>query len=101
MHVYGLIVKGDAGPFAARIACGSTVDSIEPDTGFPWSKDTGYTGGSAAPLNATDRIAPQLNTLRYFEISDGPENCYNITVPSGHYSTRYIEFAEFSPSRVS
>ncbi|KAG0579813.1 hypothetical protein M758_4G126400 [Ceratodon purpureus] len=85
-----LAAAQSGGPFAARIACGATADSVEPETGFVWSKDTGYTGGSAAPLNVTSRIAPQLNTLRYFEISDGPENCYNITVPSGHYLTRFF-----------
>lgn len=77
-----------AGPFAARIACGATEDTVAADTGFAWSKDYAYTGGLAAPLNKTSRINPQLNTLRYFEVSDGPENCYNISVPSGHYLIR-------------
>ena len=86
-------ILGHAGPFAARIACGATADSIEPGTGFVWSKDFGYSGGSAAPLNTTSRIAPQLNALRYFQVSDGPENCYNITVPSGHYTIRYKSFS--------
>lgn len=76
------------GPFAVRIACGSDVESYAPDTGYLWSKDVGYSGGSSANLTVTSRIASQLNTIRYFEISDGPENCYNITVPSGHYLIR-------------
>nr|PNR27101.1 hypothetical protein PHYPA_030582 [Physcomitrium patens] len=78
------------GPFEVRIACGSTVDSVALETGYNWSKDRGYTGGSSAPLNVTNRIAPQLNTLRYFEITDGPDNCYNISVPSGHYLVRFF-----------
>lgn len=76
------------GPFAVRIACGSDAESYAPDTGYLWSKDVGYSGGSSANLTVTSRIASQLNTIRYFEISDGPENCYNITVPSGHYLIR-------------
>lgn len=80
-----------SGPFEVRIACGSTVDSVALETGYNWSKDRGYTGGSSAPLNVTNRIAPQLNTLRYFEITDGPDNCYNISVPSGHYLVRFDE----------
>lgn len=76
-----------------RIACGATVDTVANETGFLWSKDFGYTGGSSGPLTTVDRIATHLNTVRFFETSDGPENCYNISVPSGHYLTRYGRYA--------
>jgi hypothetical protein len=34
-------------------------------------------------------ITPPLKTVRYFPLSGGPENCYNIkNVPKGHYSVR-------------
>ncbi|XP_024369486.1 receptor-like protein 4 [Physcomitrium patens] len=78
------------GPFAIRIACGSTVDSVANETGYAWSKDTGYSGGKGAAAPATNRIAGHLHTLRYFESTDGPQSCYNISVPSGHYLTRFF-----------
>lgn len=35
--------------------------------------------------------APPLKTLRYFPLSDGPENCYHINnIPLGHYSVRFF-----------
>lgn len=77
------------GPYAARISCGSTADSYAPN-GFLWSKDWGYSGGSAANLTVVNHNAPQLNSVRYFQPSDGAENCYNITVPVGHYLIRFI-----------
>ncbi|KAM7530650.1 hypothetical protein LguiB_034060 [Lonicera macranthoides] len=43
------------------------------------------------PTNGTrpSFITPPLNTLRYFPLSEGPENCYNINrVPHGHYLVR-------------
>lgn len=80
----------DSGPLAVRIACGAPVDMVANETGFLWSKDFGYTGGRAGPLTTVSRIASQLNTVRFFETSDGPENCYNISVPSGHYLIRYL-----------
>ena len=80
-----------SGPLAVRIACGSTVDTIANETGFLWSKDFGYTGGTSGPLTTPSRIAAQLNTVRFFTISDGQENCYNISIPSGHYLTRFME----------
>jgi hypothetical protein len=76
-------------PFDVRISCGSTIDSYAPDSGYLWSRDMNYTGGSSGNLTTISRIAPQLNTIRYFELSDGPENCYNISVPNGQYLIRY------------
>lgn len=78
-----------AGPWAVRIACGATADTHGAN-GFLWSKDRDYSGGSAASVALNNHKAPQLNTLRYFSVSDGGENCYNITVPVGHYLIRYL-----------
>ncbi|XP_024399560.1 receptor-like protein 4 [Physcomitrium patens] len=75
------------GPWAVRIACGATADTHGAN-GFLWSKDRDYSGGSAASVALNNHKAPQLNTLRYFSVSDGGENCYNITVPVGHYLIR-------------
>jgi hypothetical protein len=79
-----------AGPLAVRIACGATVDTVANETGFLWSHDFGYSGGRPGALTETSRIAAQLNTVRFFDAVDGPESCYNITVPSGHYLTRFV-----------
>ncbi|KAJ4981906.1 hypothetical protein NE237_032743 [Protea cynaroides] len=75
-------------PFAMRISCGSFVNVHTAPTNTLWYKDFAYTGGR--PANAsTSHIGPPLRTLRYFPLSDGPENCYNINrVPNGHYSVR-------------
>jgi hypothetical protein len=43
---------------------------------------------SEAPL-VLSFIIPPLKTLRYFPLSDGPENCYYINnVANGHYQVR-------------
>jgi hypothetical protein len=76
-------------PIDVRIACGSNQD-LYASNGFKWAKDFGYTGGSSANLTVKNTLVPMLNTLRYFQISDGPENCYNITVPVGHYLIRFF-----------
>ncbi|KAH7838024.1 hypothetical protein Vadar_021150 [Vaccinium darrowii] len=76
-------------PYAMRISCGARNDVHTPPTNTLWYKDFAYTGG--IPTNGTrpSFITPPLNTVRYFPLSDGPENCYNINrVPSGHYSVR-------------
>jgi hypothetical protein len=81
-------------PIDVRIACGSNQD-LYASNGFKWAKDFGYTGGSSANLTVKNTLVPMLNTLRYFQISDGPENCYNITVPVGHYLIRcFFAFGE-------
>ncbi|XP_024392179.1 receptor-like protein 4 [Physcomitrium patens] len=80
----------NGGPLAVRIACGSTADSIANETGYVWSKDFGFSGGKGAPTKAVNGIATHLNSLRYFDSLDGPQNCYNISVPSGHYLTRFF-----------
>ncbi|PSS24626.1 Leucine-rich repeat receptor-like serine/threonine-protein kinase [Actinidia chinensis var. chinensis] len=76
-------------PYALRISCGARNDVHSPPTNTLWNKDFAYTGG--IPTNGTrpSFITPPLQTLRYFPLSDGPENCYNINrVPKGHYSVR-------------
>ncbi|GLT82826.1 hypothetical protein SLE2022_011620 [Rubroshorea leprosula] len=77
-------------PYAMRISCGARDDVHTPPTYTLWYRDFGYTGG--IPYNASrpsDIITPPLKTLRYFPLSEGPENCYNFqNVPRGHYSVR-------------
>ncbi|KAL6991099.1 Receptor-like protein 4 [Sarracenia purpurea var. burkii] len=76
-------------PYALRISCGARSDVRTPPTNTLWYKDFAYTGG--IPSNATrpSFITPPLKTLRYFPMSEGPENCYNINrVPKGYYSVR-------------
>jgi hypothetical protein len=54
-----------------------------------WYRDFGYTGGRFANATRPSFIIPPLKTLRYFPLSDGPENCYYINnVPNGHYQVR-------------
>uniref|UniRef100_A0A2N9E6X6 Malectin-like domain-containing protein n=1 Tax=Fagus sylvatica TaxID=28930 RepID=A0A2N9E6X6_FAGSY len=72
-----------------RISCGARENVHTPPTNTLWYKDFAYTGG--IPANATHKglISPPLTTLRYFPLSEGPENCYNLNkVPKGHYSVR-------------
>lgn len=76
-------------PYAMRISCGARNNVHTPPTNTLWYKDFAYTGG--IPTNGTHPsfITPPLNTLRYFPLSEGPENCYNINrVPHGHYLVR-------------
>ncbi|KAK2642398.1 hypothetical protein Ddye_024161 [Dipteronia dyeriana] len=76
-------------PYAMRISCGARQNVHTPPTNTLWFKDFAYTGG--VPGNATrpSFISPPLETLRYFPLSEGPENCYNINrVPKGHYNVR-------------
>ncbi|XP_066397775.1 receptor-like protein 4 [Miscanthus floridulus] len=77
------------GPFTIRISCGSFDDVRTAPTNTLWYRDFGYTGGRFANATRPSFIIPPLKTLRYFPLSDGPENCYNINnVPSGHYQVR-------------
>lgn len=78
-----------AAPIAVRIACGSETESHAPESGYLWLRDMNYTGGSSGNLTTVSRIASQLDTVRYFELSDGNENCYNVSVPNGQYLIRY------------
>ncbi|XP_065878992.1 receptor-like protein 4 isoform X1 [Euphorbia lathyris] len=76
-------------PWVMRISCGARVNVHTAPTNTLWYKDFAYTGG--IPTNATlpSYVSPPLKTLRYFPLSEGLNNCYNIKrVPKGHYSVR-------------
>ncbi|KAL8468069.1 hypothetical protein ACS0TY_031355 [Phlomoides rotata] len=76
-------------PYALRISCGAREDLHSSPTNTFWYKDFAYTGGVPANATTPSYISPSLNTLRYFPLSEGPENCYNINrVPRGHYLVR-------------
>ncbi|XP_068656531.1 receptor-like protein 4 [Aristolochia californica] len=76
-------------PYALRISCGARENVRTPPTNTLWYKDFAYSGGRPANASHTSFIEPHLKTLRYFPLSDGPENCYIINnVPNGHYSVR-------------
>ncbi|KAG9439259.1 hypothetical protein H6P81_019424 [Aristolochia fimbriata] len=76
-------------PFALRISCGARENVRTPPTNTLWHKDFAYTGGRPANASQTSFIEPPLKTVRYFPLSDGPENCYIINkVRNGHYSVR-------------
>ncbi|XP_022720458.1 putative leucine-rich repeat receptor-like serine/threonine-protein kinase At2g14440 isoform X4 [Durio zibethinus] len=76
-------------PFAMRISCGARENVQTPPTYARWYKDFAYTGGIPANATLPSFITPPLKSLRYFPLSEGPENCYNIDrVPKGHYSVR-------------
>ncbi|CAA2947298.1 leucine-rich repeat receptor-like serine threonine- kinase At2g14440 [Olea europaea subsp. europaea] len=77
-----------AGPYALRISCGARSDIHSPSNTL-WYKDYAYTGGIPGNATLPSFISPKLRTLRYFPLSEGPENCYNINrIPHGHYSVR-------------
>ncbi|URD99263.1 Di-glucose binding within endoplasmic reticulum [Musa troglodytarum] len=76
-------------PYAVRISCGAPEDVTTKPTNTIWKKDFGYTGGKQANATIPSFIEPQLKTLRYFPLSDGPENCYFISdIPRGRYEVR-------------
>lgn len=76
-------------PFAMRISCGARQNIHSPPTNTLWFKDFDYTGGIPANATRPSFITPPLKTLRYFPLSEGPENCYIINrVPKGHYNVR-------------
>lgn len=76
-------------PYALRISCGARDDVHTSPTNTFWNKDFAYTGGIPANATLPSFISPPLKTLRYFPLSEGPENCYNIkNVPHSHYLVR-------------
>ncbi|XP_071935056.1 receptor-like protein 4 isoform X1 [Coffea arabica] len=76
-------------PYVMRISCGARTDVRTSPTNTLWYKDFAYTGGIPANGTRPSFITPSLDTLRYFPLSEGPENCYNINrVPHGHYTVR-------------
>lgn len=77
------------GPYAFRLSCGSRKDVRTAPTNTLWFRDFAYTGGIPANATRPSFITPPLSTVRYFPLSEGPENCYNIRpVPTGHYFVR-------------
>lgn len=77
------------GPYVLRISCGARDDVHSAPSNTPWYKDFAYTGGIPGNATRPSFITPSLTTLRYFPLSAGPENCYNINrVPHGHYLVR-------------
>lgn len=87
-------------PFTVRLSCGSSENILPPGTNVMWSKDKFYSAGSAANASVRSGYTPaEVSTLRYFQISDGPENCYNITVQNGHYVIRlYFAYGQVDNS---
>ncbi|KAF5760734.1 putative non-specific serine/threonine protein kinase [Helianthus annuus] len=76
-------------PYALRISCGARNDVHTPPTNTLWYRDFGYSGGYFTNATRPSFITPPLQTVRYFPLSEGPENCYHIErVPHGHYSIR-------------
>ncbi|KAK1424741.1 hypothetical protein QVD17_20079 [Tagetes erecta] len=76
-------------PYALRISCGARNDVHTKPTNTFWYRDFGYSGGYFTNATRPSFITPPLDTLRYFPLSEGPENCYHIErVPHGHYSIR-------------
>ncbi|KAM5588169.1 receptor-like protein 4 [Rosa sericea] len=76
-------------PYAMRINCGARHDVHTEPTNTLWYRDFGYTGGIPSNASLPGYVSPHLDTLRYFPLSEGPENCYHINrVPQGHYSVR-------------
>ncbi|KAJ0682239.1 putative transferase [Helianthus annuus] len=76
-------------PYALRISCGARNDVHTAPTNTLWYRDFGYSGGYFTNATRPSFITPPLQTVRYFPLSEGPENCYHIErVPHGHYSIR-------------
>lgn len=76
-------------PYALRISCGARNDVHTAPTNTFWYRDFGYSGGYFTNATRPSFITPPLSTLRYFPLSEGPENCYHIErIPHGHYSVR-------------
>ncbi|KAH9603187.1 hypothetical protein KSS87_019641 [Heliosperma pusillum] len=78
-----------AAPYALRLSCGARTNVHTAPTNTLWYKDYAYTGGVPANATRPSYITPPLSTLRFFPLSEGSENCYNINrVPPGHYLVR-------------
>lgn len=78
-----------AAPYAMRISCGARENVHTTPTNTLWFKDFAYTGGIPTNASLPGYVSPHLDTLRYFPLSEGPENCYQFDkVPHGHYTVR-------------
>lgn len=72
-----------------RLSCGARQNVRTQPTNTLWYKDFAYTGGVPANATRPSFISPPLSTLRFFPLSEGPENCYIFKrVPSGRYVVR-------------
>ncbi|KAJ4830562.1 Receptor-like protein 4 [Turnera subulata] len=93
-------VLAKQGPWVMRISCGARVNVRTAPTNTLWYKDFAYTGGIPANVTqAPSYISPPLKTLRYFPLSEGPNNCYNIRrVPKGHYAVRLFFGLDANPN---
>ncbi|EOY02138.1 Di-glucose binding protein with Leucine-rich repeat domain isoform 1 [Theobroma cacao] len=71
-----------------RIDCGGLTPSTD-SYNTSWLADEFFTGGSTAVVSEPLHFhLPQEKTLRYFPLSSGKKNCYNIPVPPGRYYVR-------------
>ncbi|XP_058091386.1 receptor-like protein 4 isoform X2 [Magnolia sinica] len=71
-----------------RIDCGGA-DNFTSEFNQSWIADRFYTGGAPAIVAGPHNFRlPQEKTLRFFPISFGKKNCYNVAVPNGRYYIR-------------
>ncbi|KAL9234042.1 hypothetical protein vseg_008960 [Gypsophila vaccaria] len=87
--LFSFFPTSKAAPYALRLSCGARTNVRTSPTNTLWYKDYAYTGGVPANATRPSYITPPLYTLRFFPLSGGSENCYNIDrVPHGHYLVR-------------
>ncbi|XWS64350.1 hypothetical protein CRYUN_Cryun06bG0178800 [Craigia yunnanensis] len=71
-----------------HIDCGSLTPSTD-TYNISWLPDNFFTGGSIAVVSEPLHFRLQHEkTLRYFPLSSGKKNCYNIPLPPGRYYIR-------------
>ncbi|GAA0153546.1 hypothetical protein LIER_11758 [Lithospermum erythrorhizon] len=93
------VLNARPAPYVMRISCGARHDIRTPPTNTLWYKDFAYTGGIPTNGSQPSFISPRLSTVRYFPLSEGPNNCYNIQrVPHGHFAVRIFFGSVSEPS---
>ncbi|XVF42998.1 hypothetical protein PTKIN_Ptkin02bG0005000 [Pterospermum kingtungense] len=71
-----------------HIDCGGLTPSTDAYN-VSWQADDFFTGGSTAVVSEPLHFRlQQEKTLRYFPLSSGKKNCYNIPLPAGRYYVR-------------
>ncbi|KAB2090186.1 hypothetical protein ES319_A03G107700v1 [Gossypium barbadense] len=71
-----------------HIDCGSSTPSTD-SYNISWLPDKFFTGGSTSVVSEPLHFHLQHEkTLRYFPLSSGKKNCYNIPLPAGRYYIR-------------
>ncbi|XP_022776994.1 putative leucine-rich repeat receptor-like serine/threonine-protein kinase At2g14440 [Durio zibethinus] len=71
-----------------HIDCGYLTPSTD-SYNVSWSPDQFFTGGSSAVVSEPLHFhLQQEKTLRYFPLSSGKKNCYNVPLPAGRYYIR-------------